>query len=61
MLVLNQLPKWYHPVFNWDRFKKVSDDGFFLVIESRDPKFAEARVKSLLEGAGAKNLTLIHD
>jgi hypothetical protein len=61
MLVLNQLPKWYHPVFNWDRFKRVTDDGFFLVIESRDPKFTESRVKSLLEGVGAKNLTLIHD
>ena len=30
LLVMNQLPKWYHPVFNWERFSRVSDDGFFL-------------------------------
>ncbi|MEI6712363.1 MAG: DUF3341 domain-containing protein [Verrucomicrobiota bacterium] len=61
MLALNQLPKWYHPVFNWDRFKKVTDDGFFIVIEARDPKFSEERTKSLLEKIGARNVTLIND
>ncbi len=41
LLIMNQLPKWYHPVFNWERFTRVSDDGFFLVVEARDPKFSE--------------------
>ena len=40
---MNQLPKWYHPVFNWERFTQVTDDGFFLVIEARDPKFSETQ------------------
>ncbi len=61
LLVFNQLPKWYHPVFNWERFKKASDDGFFLVIEARDPKFSEANTRSLLGEIGGENVTLIHD
>ena len=61
MFALNQLPRWHHPIFNWERFAKVTDDGFFLVIESRDPKFSEERTKALLEEIGGTNVTLIHD
>ena len=61
LLLLNQLPKWYHPVFNWERFKRATDDGFFLVIESRDAKFSESRTKALLDEIGGQNVTLIHD
>ena len=61
LLLLNQLPKWYHPVFNWDRFKRATDDGFFLVIEARDAKFSESRTKALMEEIGGQNVTLIHD
>jgi hypothetical protein len=31
----NRLPMWYHPVFNWERFKRATDDGFFIVVEAR--------------------------
>ncbi len=61
ILLMNQLPKWYHPVFNWERFSKVTDDGFFIVIEARDPKFSETKTRELLEGIGGKHVTLIHD
>ncbi len=61
LLVMNQLPKWYHPVFNWERFKRATDDGFFVVIEARDPKFSEAKTRELLESIGGKHVTLIHD
>lgn len=61
MFVLNQLPRLHHPVFNWDRFKKMTDDGFLMVIEARDAKFSESRTKALLEEIGGKNVTLIHD
>lgn len=29
LLFLTLLPRLHHPVFNWDRFKKATDDGFF--------------------------------
>ena len=61
LMIFSQLPKWYHPVFNWERFKKVTDDGFFLVIESRDPKFSESKTREVLEGMGGQHVTLIHD
>jgi hypothetical protein len=61
MLVMNLLPRWHHPIFNWDRFKKVTDDGFFIVIEARDPVFAEEKTKSLLESIGGMNVTVVMD
>ena len=39
--VMNRLPRWNHPMFNWERFKRVTNDGFFLVLEARDPRFNE--------------------
>ena len=61
MFAMNQLPRLHHPVFNWDQFKRFTDDGFLMVIEARDAKFSETRTKALLEEIGAKNVTLIHD
>jgi hypothetical protein len=61
LLVMNQLPKWYHPIFNWDRFAKVTDNGFFLVIEARDPQFSETKTRALLEEIGGLHVTLVHD
>jgi hypothetical protein len=61
IMVFNRLPQWYHPVFNWERFKRATDDGFFLVIEARDPKFNEAKTRELLESIGGTHVTLIHD
>ncbi len=61
IMIMNRLPAWYHPVFNWERFKRASDDGFFLVIEARDPKFHEERTRALLEEVGGSHVTLIHD
>lgn len=43
MLGLNKLPQLYHWVFESENFKKVTDDRFFISIESEDPKFERAR------------------
>ncbi|HWB57961.1 MAG TPA: DUF3341 domain-containing protein [Chthoniobacteraceae bacterium] len=61
LLGMNLLPMWYHPVFNWDRFAKVTDNGFFLVIEAADPQFSEGGTRQFLEELGGAHVTLIHD
>jgi hypothetical protein len=61
MVIMNGLPRLNHPMFNWERFKRVSDDKFFCVIEKSDPKFAEAEVREFLESLGARNITRVHE
>ena len=60
MLIMNGLPRLNHALFNWDRFKKVTEDKFFVAIESGDPKFSEHSVRDLLESLGGTNVTTIH-
>jgi hypothetical protein len=61
LMVMTQLPRWNHPMFNWERFRKATDNGFFLVIEARDPKFSEIKTRQLLSDIGGSHVTLIHD
>lgn len=49
MLALNNLPLPAHPLDLKERFRRVTDDKFFLLIEARDPKFDEGAVRRLLE------------
>ncbi len=53
MLVLNNLPQWYHGLFHSRRFARVTADRFFISIESRDPLFEEQRTKALMESLGS--------
>ena len=45
MLAMNLLPRWHHPLFNWDRFLKVTDDGFFLVVEGRATRASPRKIR----------------
>ena len=50
MLALNGLPMPYHPVFNVPEFAKASENKFFLIVFSNDPKYDAARTRSFLSG-----------
>jgi hypothetical protein len=49
MLLLNGLPRLYHPTLKSERFARATNDRFFLVIEARDPKFTRSRTETLLQ------------
>jgi hypothetical protein len=59
--IMNGLPRWNHPIFNWERFKRATNDGFFLLIEARDPRFTEVEARELLESTGGQHITIVHE
>ena len=61
MLGLNKLPTLYHSLFNSERFARVTDDGFFISIEARDPNYDAQRTRKLLEDAGAVAVEEVED
>ena len=61
MIILNQLPRLHHPLWEWDLFARATHDKFFIVIEANDPKFHEKNSADLLRDIGGTNLTFIGD
>jgi hypothetical protein len=62
MFFLNQLPKFYNPLFKNERFKKSTDDRFFLCIEATDPKFGTDVTRTFLtEKCHAAVVELVED
>jgi hypothetical protein len=59
MFGLNRLPMHHHPLFKSKVFERVTDDAFFISIESWDPKFDQAATRALLESAGARSVELL--
>lgn len=53
MLLMNGLPRLHNPLFNCDRFRRASDDRFFISIEARDPRFYRSKTEALLKSLGA--------
>jgi len=62
MIFLNNLPKLFHPLFASKKFVEgVTDDKFFVYIESEDPKFSRERTLRLLESLGPVSIEEIED
>ena len=57
--LLNRMPRLFHPVFYSDRFRKVTDDGFFVSVEAGDPNFDVEATAKLLGSAGGKNIEIL--
>jgi len=53
LMLLNGLPRLYHPCFKSERFGRATDDRFFIVIETRDPLFYRARTEVFLRSLGS--------
>jgi hypothetical protein len=56
MLIINRLPKLYHPLFATPRFGLASEDRFFLYIAAQDPEFDPERTRTFLGSLGAWNV-----
>ena len=50
---LNKLPKWHNPLFNNDRFRRATQDRFFIAIEAGDPKFDLEKTREMLMSLGS--------
>ncbi len=59
MFALNQLPMLHHPLFSSKQFEQVTDDKFFISIESWDPKFDPGETSRFLEEIGAAHVELV--
>jgi hypothetical protein len=61
MLAFNNLPLWYHSLLKNDRFRRATDDRFFLSIEARDPRFDPGLTRSLLESLPGARVEEVED
>ena len=56
MILLNGLPQPYHPVFNVPRFALATREKFFLLIETKDPKFNYDETREFMQGLDAQEV-----
>lgn len=61
MLALNGLPRPYNPLFYSERFRRATDDGFFLHIAATDREFDLDNTKQFLTDQGALHVEEIVD
>ena len=62
MLILNRLPKLYHPVFRNETFvRHATTDGFFISIEARDARFDRRRTLEFLASIGGTDIALLEE
>jgi hypothetical protein len=60
MLALNRLPRPSHPLFTVERFRRASQDRFFLCVEAADPRFHEPLTRRLLSGLNPVEVLDVH-
>jgi Protein of unknown function (DUF3341) len=61
MFGLNRLPLHYNPLFKSARFRRVTNDKFFIWIDETDSRFDETRTEEFLKSVGATAVERIED
>jgi hypothetical protein len=61
MLILNKLPMLYNPLQKSERFRRVTDDRFFVVLDARDAKFDEVKSYDLLHSLRPLSIEKVED
>jgi hypothetical protein len=61
MFAFNRLPQLYHPTFQSERFRRVTNDRFFLAVEAADPRFDVGEAEALLRRAGGIHVEWLED
>lgn len=59
MLALNGLPRFYHPVFQYPRFHRATDDRFLLAIEAAGEQFDADEAAGLLRSLGGRHAEVV--
>lgn len=59
MFFLNSMPTYNHPLFDVSKFAKVTDDKFFVLIESRDKRYDREKVADFLRKTGADHVMVV--
>ena len=62
MLIMNGLPRWNHPMFNWERFAESATTDSSSSIEAAIRSFTESDAPRTSRGhAAARHITLMHE
>lgn len=59
MLGLNKLPRYHHYIFYSNKFKKVTDDGFFVSVGANDKMFDKKDTTDFLKAIGGKHIEVL--
>lgn len=58
-LAFNKLPELFHPLFGSARFRKATDDRFFISVEAADPQFDVVKTSGMLKSLHSTNVETV--
>lgn len=61
MLAINRLPALHHPLFRNAAFSRATRDGFFVSVESGDPKYDMLALHHMMRHAGAVSIEEVYE
>jgi hypothetical protein len=59
MLGLCGLPRYWHPLDQYNPLSRAVDDGFILSVEAKDPQYNGERTRAMLEQLGGYNVAVV--